>query len=79
MQKAERVAIVGAGIAGLTTALCLARRGYRTDIFEQADALDEVGAGLQLSPNASRILIELGLLPALESVWSEPGEISLAD
>ncbi|PST24630.1 FAD-binding protein [Mesorhizobium plurifarium] len=79
MQKADPVAIVGAGIAGLTAALCLARRGFRTDIFEQAGALEEVGAGLQLSPNASRILIELGLLPALETVWDEPEAISLTD
>ncbi|RVM23677.1 FAD-dependent oxidoreductase, partial [Sinorhizobium meliloti] len=79
MQKADPVAIVGAGIAGLTAALCLARKGFRTDIFEQADALEEAGAGLQLSPNASRILIELGLLPALERVWNEPEAISLTD
>ncbi|MCA1406847.1 FAD-dependent monooxygenase [Ensifer sp. IC3342] len=79
MQDAGPVAIVGAGIAGLTTALCLARRGFETEIFEQADSLKEVGAGLQLSPNASRILIELGLLPALEAVWSEPVSIALLD
>ncbi|MDK1492211.1 FAD-dependent monooxygenase [Sinorhizobium sp. 7-81] len=79
MQNAGPVAIVGAGIAGLTAALCLAREGFEAEIFEQADALKEVGAGLQLSPNASRILIELGLLPALEGVWSEPGSIALVD
>ncbi|ACP25099.1 salicylate hydroxylase [Sinorhizobium fredii NGR234] len=79
MQKAEPVAIVGAGIAGLTMALCLARHGIPADVFEQADALDEVGAGLQVSPNASRILMELGLLPALEDVWSEPDSIALVD
>ncbi|OAP34474.1 salicylate hydroxylase [Sinorhizobium glycinis] len=79
MQDSVPVAIVGAGIAGLTTALCLARQGLATDIFENADALNEVGAGLQLSPNASRILIELGLLPALEDVWSQPDSIALVD
>ncbi|WP_026614282.1 FAD-dependent oxidoreductase [Ensifer aridi] len=79
MGNAEPVAIVGAGIAGLTTALCLARQGWQTDILEQAGTLTEVGAGLQLSPNASRILIDLGLLPALESIWSEPEAISLVD
>lgn len=66
------VAIVGAGIGGLTAALCLARRGFEVDIIERATALTEVGAGLQLSPNASRILIKLGLLPALEFYWSRP-------
>ncbi|WP_018239602.1 FAD-dependent monooxygenase [Ensifer sp. BR816] len=79
MQNADPVAVVGAGIAGLTMALCLARQGFSTDIFEQADALDEVGAGLQLSPNASRILTDLGLLPALQDVWSEPDSIALVD
>jgi salicylate hydroxylase len=79
MRNADPIAIVGAGIAGLTAALCLARQGVQTDIIEQADALTEVGAGLQLSPNASRILIDLGLLPALERVWREPEAISLVD
>ncbi|MCA1440987.1 FAD-dependent monooxygenase [Ensifer sp. IC4062] len=79
MQDAGPVAIVGAGIAGLTTALCLARQGFEAEIFEQADSLKEIGAGLQLSPNASRILIDLGLLPALEAVWSEPDSVALLD
>jgi salicylate hydroxylase len=79
MQNTDPIAIVGAGIAGLTMALCLARQGFDTDIFERTDALEKVGAGLQLSPNASRILIELGLLPALQEVWSEPDSIALAD
>ncbi|MBP1886952.1 FAD-dependent monooxygenase [Sinorhizobium mexicanum] len=79
MQNVGPVAIVGAGIAGLTTALCLAHQGFETEIFEQSDSLKEVGAGLQLSPNASRILIELGLLPALEAVWSEPDSVALLD
>lgn len=79
MHESGPIAIVGAGIAGLTMALCLARHGFDTDILEQAEALDEVGAGLQLSPNASRILIELGLLPQLQAVWSEPVAIVLAD
>ncbi|KQW60900.1 MULTISPECIES: FAD-dependent monooxygenase [unclassified Ensifer] len=73
------VAIVGAGIGGLTAALCLAHRGFDVDIIEQAAVLTEVGAGLQLSPNASRILSELGLLDALESVWTEPDAITLVD
>lgn len=73
------VAIIGAGIGGLTAALCLARRGFEVDIIERAEALTEVGAGLQLSPNASRILIELGLLSKLEGYWSEPEHIGLVD
>ncbi|PZM11236.1 FAD-dependent monooxygenase [Rhizobium tubonense] len=73
----KHAAIIGAGIAGLTAALSLARHGIRADIFEQAEALTEVGAGLQISPNASRILGELGVLDALSSAWMEPKEIRL--
>ncbi|QRM55559.1 FAD-dependent monooxygenase [Sinorhizobium sp. BG8] len=72
------VAIIGAGIAGLTAALCLARRGIHTDIFEQSELLQEVGAGLQLSPNATSILDRLGILRTLESCWTEPESIMLA-
>lgn len=74
---ASKAAIVGAGIAGLTLALCLSRRGIRSEIFEQAEALREVGAGLQISPNATRILDRLGLLPALRRRWLEPAGIDL--
>lgn len=59
------IAIAGAGIAGLTAALALAARGYRVELLEQAERLDAIGAGLQLSPNASRVLIALGLGDAL--------------
>ncbi|MGG2477618.1 FAD-binding protein, partial [Rhizobium sp. BR5] len=52
----KSVAIVGAGIAGLTAALAFARHGVSCDIVEQTGELAEVGAGLQLSPNAARIL-----------------------
>jgi salicylate hydroxylase len=55
------VVIAGAGIAGLTTALSLAQRGLRAVLLDQTERLDEAGAGLQLSPNASRVLIDLGL------------------
>ena len=55
------VVIAGAGIGGLTAALAIARQGFRVSVFEAADRLEEVGAGIQLSPNASRILIALGL------------------
>ncbi|MBB3658581.1 salicylate hydroxylase [Rhizobium sp. BK650] len=73
----EHAAIIGAGIAGLTAALALARRGISSDIFEQAPVLAEVGAGLQISPNASHVLAELGLLDRLTSVWLEPQSIRL--
>jgi salicylate hydroxylase len=73
----ERAAIIGAGVAGLTAALSFARHGIACDIFEEAAELVEVGAGLQISPNASRILARLGVLAALEAVWAEPERIAL--
>ncbi|MBX4999674.1 NAD(P)-binding protein [Rhizobium lentis] len=73
----EHAAIIGAGIAGLTAALSLSRRGISSEIFEQAGELLDVGAGLQVSPNASRILDELGILEGLSKVWLEPETIRL--
>lgn len=79
MTQGAPVAIVGGGIAGLTAALSLARKGIATDIFERTAALSEVGAGLQLSPNATRILFTLGLEQVLAKVWSEPSSICLIE
>lgn len=53
--------IIGAGIGGLTAALALARRGARVTVIERATELSEVGAGIQISPNAGRVLQALGL------------------
>jgi len=66
-----RIAIAGAGIAGLTTALALAARGIDVDIHEQAGQLGELGAGLQLSPNGTRVLQQLGLEDALRPLVCE--------
>ena len=75
--NAMRIAVVGAGIAGLTAAIAFARRGADVTILEQADELTAVGAGLQLSPNACRILEGLGLLPAIEQRWNEVARVVL--
>lgn len=56
-----RIVIVGGGIGGLTAALCLAREGHEVELFEQAETFSEAGAGIQLSPNCSRVLHHLGL------------------
>lgn len=61
MGRSRSVVIAGAGIGGLTAALTLARSGFRVVVIDKAERLEETGAGIQLSPNASRILIELGL------------------
>jgi salicylate hydroxylase len=55
------VIVAGAGIGGLTASLALARSGFRVVVLEQAERLEETGAGIQLSPNATRTLIDLGL------------------
>jgi salicylate hydroxylase len=59
--------VAGAGIGGLTASLALAAKGFRVVVLEKAERLEEAGAGVQLSPNASRVLIELGLQQRLAS------------
>jgi salicylate hydroxylase len=59
------IAIIGAGLGGLTAALALQRQGWRVRVYEQAPVLGEVGAGLSLSPGAGRGLASLGVGPAL--------------
>jgi salicylate hydroxylase len=65
MAASRTIIVAGAGIGGLTASLALARQGFRVIVLEKAERLDEAGAGLQLSPNASRVLIDLGLKPRL--------------
>jgi salicylate hydroxylase len=66
------VSIAGGGIAGLTTALALAKRGLASVVYERAAAFEEVGAGLQLSPNAARIVQRLGLDAWLDADLGRP-------
>jgi len=69
--------VAGAGIGGLTASLALAAKGFRVVLLEKAQQLEEVGAGLQLSPNASRLLIGLGLQERLKSRAVTPEAISI--
>ena len=55
------IAIIGGGIGGLTAALAFAKAGCRVHVYEQAEALTEVGAGIQITPNGARVLEALGL------------------
>ena len=77
--RSRQIIIAGAGIAGLTAALAFAVRGYPVRVFERAPRLDEVGAGLQLSPNATRILDRLGVLPGLRHTAVRPDAVVLRD
>ena len=72
MTKHE-ILIAGAGIGGLTAAANLLRAGHDVTVFEQAPELSEVGAGLQLSANATHVLHHIGLGPALAEVGVRPG------
>ena len=61
----RNIGVVGGGIDGLTAALCLARAGHNVQVFEQTDESVATGAGIQVSPNAARVLHHLGLQDAL--------------
>ena len=75
MRESRHIVVVGAGIGGLTAALTLSRIGCRVTLIDRSAALTEVGAGLQVSPNASRILIDQDLGPALKQAAVYPDAI----
>ena len=77
MSRSRSIIIAGAGIGGLTAALTLARAGYRAVVLEQATRLEEAGAGIQLSPNATRVLESLGLAGRLRPLVVAPQAISI--
>ncbi|RWE35635.1 MAG: FAD-binding protein [Mesorhizobium sp.] len=77
--RSRQVVIAGAGVAGLTAAIAFAERGYPVRVFEQAKRLEAAGAGIQLSPNATRILRQLGVLDALLANAIKPEAVVLKD
>ncbi len=77
MAASRTIFVAGAGIGGLTASLALAGQGFRVVVLEKAERLEEAGAGLQLSPNASRVLVELGLQPRLATRAVAPKAISI--
>ncbi len=72
MSKELSVAIAGAGIGGLAAALALLKRGFDVRVYEQAPALAEIGAGLQISANGTEVLNQLGVLDAARKIACEP-------
>ena len=72
-----KAVITGGGIGGLTAALCLLHSGWDVEIFEAAPALGDVGAGIQISPNAMKVFEALGLADALAEAGFRPDGIEL--
>jgi salicylate hydroxylase len=77
MASGRTIYIVGAGIAGMTLALALAKFGATVVVLERNSKVQEVGAGLQLSPNARRVLNQLGLDKAISARSFEPKSIDV--
>lgn len=73
------VLVVGGGIGGLSAAFALARAGHEVRVYEQASQFGEVGAGLQLAPNATRILSEWGLLDDVMDIGVRPRRLVIRD
>jgi salicylate hydroxylase len=78
VQGAE-ITVLGAGVAGLAVAQALARRGAEVTVLEQAEAIREVGAGLQISPNGAAVLRALGLGAALDAAGPHAQGVHLID
>ena len=70
--KSLEISIVGAGIGGLVAALALKKRGHKPTIYEKTESLSELGAGIQLSPNANKVLQYLGVMEELHADVHEP-------
>jgi salicylate hydroxylase len=75
MTRKLRVGVVGGGIGGVALTSALAQRGFDVRIFERANAFGEVGAGIQVTPNAVKVLEALGLGDALRKVAFLPQAI----
>ncbi len=79
MLVGREITVLGAGIAGLAVARALALRGAQVTVYEQSDAIREVGAGLQISPNGVRVLRALGLAEGLAAIAPRGKAIALFD
>src|SRR5690606_15955216 len=67
-----KIAVIGGGIGGTAAALKLLKAGHDVQVYEQAASFREVGAGIQVSPNASRVIHGLGLAGPLARIGVRP-------
>jgi len=79
MDVNTHVLIAGAGIGGLTSALALAQNGFQVSLFEKAANLGDIGAGIQISPNAMQVLDALGLGDDITALACEPNKTTFRD
>ncbi len=73
------VVVVGAGVAGMTAAIALGQKGVEVTVLEQAPALKEIGAGIQLAANGSLVLRKLGLEDAVAQKCVVPQSYEMRD
>jgi len=79
MGDQKHILIAGGGIGGLTAALAFAQRGAKVEVFEKTSTFEEIGAGIQLGPNAMHVLSALGLEKNLKKLAFEPAAATLRD
>ncbi len=79
MRRPLQIGLIGGGIGGLAAAVALSRRGFAVRVFEQSDALREVGAGIQMAPNAVKVFRALGLEAPLHGIGFQPQAIVVRD
>lgn len=77
--KKHPILVAGGGIGGFAAALCLARQGYPVQLFEQAQEIKEIGAGIQIGPNAFHVFERLGLVEKVTAKASMPESLVMMD
>ncbi len=77
--SSSNVLVIGGGIGGLTTALCLHQQGITCEVFEQSNTIRELGVGINTLPHAIKELADLGLLPRLDAVGIRTHELIYAN